>query len=82
MPIQPIEPNGQTIHQVLIQVPIGVVLSAGTSNADGTTWTFMGSPPADLTLTASAAGEFGIVVTIESENLETTASVAQKVIVS
>jgi hypothetical protein len=45
-------------------LPVGTVLSGGTSNADGTEWTFAGPPPAGLTLTTPAGfiGTFALNV--------------------
>ncbi|MFK7822306.1 MAG: hypothetical protein AB8G99_26670 [Planctomycetaceae bacterium] len=44
------ELDGKTIDQIIISVPAGSVLSAGTPNGDGTEWTFSGPPPANLIL--------------------------------
>ena len=46
-------------------LPVGTILSAGTSNGDGTEWTFTGAPPAGLTFTPPAGfvGSFELIAT-------------------
>jgi lysophospholipase L1-like esterase len=58
--------TGETITSVtLTGFPPGSVLSAGTPNVDGTTFTFAGPPPSNLTFTPPAGynGAFTLTVT-------------------
>lgn len=80
IPIVVTELDGQTIDSIVISdLPVGTILSAGMSNADGTEWTFTTPPPADLTLTTPVAfsGEFEakILVTRSSTIVEATQTI-------
>ncbi len=70
------ELDGQTIDEVVISVPAGSVLSAGTPNGDGSQWTFSGPPPANLVLTPPAIGltDYGVVTEVRIGDQRATAS--------
>src|SRR5690606_11424928 len=76
-----ITPGGaeSAIESVTISgLPAGTLLSAGTSNGDGTAYTFDSAPPADLTMTLPAgASDFALVVEVTDE--DGTASATQLV---
>lgn len=68
IPILATEADGEMFDEIVIgALPAGSILSAGTSNADGTAWTFTDPPPADLTLTTPGGftGEIEMSITIE-----------------
>ena len=68
--VSPSEP-GETVTQVVLSgFPAGSVLSAGVSSNNGQTWTFTGSPPANLTLTppANYNGTFTLTVTATTQD--------------
>ncbi|MDZ4761724.1 MAG: Ig-like domain-containing protein [Alphaproteobacteria bacterium] len=71
LPITVAAEPGDSIAQVVLSgLPAGSVLSAGTSNGDGTAWTFAGAPPANLTLTppTNFNGAFSLTVTATTQD--------------
>ncbi|MEM1306228.1 MAG: calcium-binding protein, partial [Pseudomonadota bacterium] len=66
---------------VISGLPAGSVLSAGMPNGDGTEWTFMGAPPAALTLTLPTGFEGTFNVTGTSTLPQATAEAVLEVFV-
>ncbi|MCC7334833.1 MAG: DUF11 domain-containing protein [Pirellulaceae bacterium] len=69
------ELDGETVASILISnLPAGSVLSAGTSNADGSEWTFTDKPPVSLTLKPPAGFVGNIEVSITAMNARGTSA--------
>ncbi|WP_442506649.1 ELWxxDGT repeat protein [Novipirellula sp. SH528] len=71
LPIQVVESGGAAIQSIMISnLPAGSKLSGGTSNANGSEWTFADLPPSDLELTLPAdfVGEFALDVTAKNSD--------------
>lgn len=85
LPIESEQSDGETIDEVIISgLPVGSVLSDGTSNVDGTTWTFAGPPPMNLMLTPPVdfLGEFNVHVLTRNGDATAVASTPITVMVT
>ena len=87
LPITVTSAAGETVAAVILSgLPSGSVLSDGISSNGGTTWTFAGAPPANLTLTPPANYNGSFTLTVTATTLDgastATATATQTVTIS
>ena len=70
--------TGSEVRTTMVAtLPAGSVLSAGTPNGDGSSWTFAGPPPLDLTITPPPGFSGDIEFTIYADTSEASVSITQ-----